>query len=208
MTSKQVNRLLLAGLLLATVGLFGGTYLAYSTLQKYSKDIVSKRADVIKLEQQQTSLTRARKDVQTYKPLADIAKSIVPQDKNQAQTVREIVGIASKNGISLGSITFPTSTLGDTPAGGTSTTAKPVAGTDSALSQLAPVLSIPGVYSLEIIVTSNTDAPVSYGKFLTFLDDLEHNRRTALVSNISINPDKINRNNIAFTLTLDEYIKP
>lgn len=211
MNSKQLNRILLISLALLVLGLFGGTYLINGNLQKRSESVVKKRAEVYKLEQEQNSLVRAKKDVQTYRPLAQIAKNIVPQDKDQAQTVREIVGIAERNGISLGSITFPTSTLGQAAVKSTKG-AKPAAGSgtsnNSALSQLVPVSDIPGVYSLQIIVTSDTDSPVSYSKFLSFLDALEHNRRTALVSSISINPDEDNPNNVAFTLTLDEYIKP
>lgn len=211
MTSKKLNLLLAILCVLLAASILGGAYMANSILQKASGDLVEKRAEIIKLEQEQASLTNARKDIQEYKPLSEIAKSIVPQDKDQAQTVREIVNIAEENGVSLGSITFPTSTLGEADAKkgtSSSTTKKSSSSKNTALSQLIPVKEIPGVYSLQIVVTSNTEKPVSYTKFLAFLDDLEHNRRTALVSDISINPDKTNRSNIGFTLTLDEYIKP
>jgi hypothetical protein len=209
MTSQKLYKLLVLSLCVVIALLIGGTYFFKSFLEKQSESIVSKRAEVIKLEQEQTSLVRAKKDIQTYKPLASIAEDIVPQDKDQAETVREIVKIASENDISLGSITFPTSTLGESTApktGNSSTstgvTAKP------GLSQLTPVKGVPGVYSLQIIVTSDAQKPISYAKLTKFLDQLENNRRTALVSNISINPDKKNRSAIAFTLTLDEYIRP
>lgn len=197
---------MLSALLVVSVALLAGAQLIHSDLKKRSEDIVKKRAEVIKIEKEQKSLVQARKNIQTYKPLAEIAKDIVPQDKNQAQTAREIVKIANDNKISLGSITFPTSNLGDAPVkGGSSSTP---AATKPDLSQLTPVKGIPGVYSLQIAVTSNTKQPVTYDALLSFLHDLEHNRRTALVSDISINPDKANPNAISFTLTLDEYIKP
>lgn len=208
MTSKLLNRILMAGLLIIAGGLFGGTYVIKSELEKRSKSLVDKRAEVIKLEQEQSSLFRAKKDVQKYKPLAEISKSIVPQDKDQAQTVREIVKIAERHNISIGSITFPTSTLGEAAQKPTGSTSAPAASNKAALSQLTPVKNIPGVYLLQINITSNADKPVSYTMLRNFLSDLEQNRRTALVSNISINPDEKNRNAISFTLTLDEYIKP
>ena len=37
---------------------------------------------------------------------------------------------------------------------------------------------------------------------------LENNRRTALVSAIALQPDAKDPNNVGFTLTIDEYIKP
>jgi hypothetical protein len=43
---------------------------------------------------------------------------------------------------------------------------------------------------------------------LDFLKGLENNRRTALVSDITITPDSKNSSNVSFNLTLDEYIKP
>jgi hypothetical protein len=211
MTSKKLHLILVLSFILLVLGIGGGTYAANNLLQTASTDLVKKRAEIIKLEQEQSSLVSARKDIQEYETLSGIAKSIVPQDKDQAQTVREIVNIAAENDISLGSITFPTSTLGEAEAKKGSTTSPTKKSTNpksTALSQLVPVKEIPGVYSLQIVVTSNAEKPVPYSKFIAFLDDLEHNRRTALVSDISINPDKANRSNIGFTLTLDEYIKP
>lgn len=209
MTSQKLNKLLMLGLCVVIALLIGGTYFFKSYLEKQSQSIVTKRAEVIKLEQEQTSLVRAKKDIQTYKPLASIAEDIVPQDKDQAQAVREIVKIASENDIALGSITFPTSTLGESVAPKTGSATSTTAPTSKpGLSQLTPVKGVAGVYSLQIVVTSDTQKPISYTKLTKFLDQLEHNRRTALVSNISINPDKKNRSAISFTLTLDEYIRP
>jgi hypothetical protein len=71
-----------------------------------------------------------------------------------------------------------------------------------------PVVGIPGVYYLQITVQSNGSQTVPYNKFISFLDALEHNRRTALVSAIALTPDSKNSNNVGFNLTLDEYIKP
>jgi hypothetical protein len=64
------------------------------------------------------------------------------------------------------------------------------------------------VYYLQITVQSNGSQTVPYNKFISFLDALEHNRRTALVSSIALTPDSKNSNNVGFNLTLDEYIKP
>jgi hypothetical protein len=208
MNSKKLFFILIAAVVLACGALIGGAYFADQNIQKFSKQIVAKRAKVASLNQQQDSLITAKKDIVQYEELAHIAKTIVPQDKDQAQTVREIVNIASANGIKLGSITFPSSSLGESATGGTGTTVAPKVTPNAALSQLIPVKEIPGVYSLQIIVASDANAPVTYSRFVEFLNDLEHNRRTALVSSITITPDKINRANLTFTLTLDEYVKP
>jgi len=49
---------------------------------------------------------------------------------------------------------------------------------------------------------------VQYASFINFLSALEHNRRTAQISAITLQPSTNNPNLLAFTLTLNEYIKP
>jgi hypothetical protein len=112
--------------------------------------------------------------------------------------VREIVTIAGQSGIKLGSIAFPASTLGATGA----------AAAKSANSQLVPVAGISSVYSLDITVQSDVSSPISYDRFTNFLDALEHNRRTALVKGVSIQPDTANSGLLSFTLNVSEYVKP
>ncbi|HJQ09366.1 MAG TPA: hypothetical protein VJ836_07870 [Candidatus Saccharimonadales bacterium] len=191
----------LTGVLCASLIVFlGAVYGANVLLQGQAKRLNDAKLQSLVLDEKQDRLTKARADVEKYKSLAAIAKHIVPQDKDQAQTVREIVSLANANGIKLGAITFPSSTLG-----GTGTAASK---SKEALSQLKPVKNISGVYSLEITVQSDTTSPASYDRFISFLDALEHNRRTALVSSISLQPDANNASNLTFTLNLSEYIKP
>jgi hypothetical protein len=154
------------------------------------------------LELKQAQLTKAKADVAKYSDISTVARSVVPQDKSQAQTVRELVSIADNNGIKLTTISFPSSTLGGTVG-------KPSTGTGGPnLSQLAPVKSISGVYTLQIIVQSDAQNPVPYEQFTQFLQDLEHNRRTALVSSINITPDAKDATKVSFSLNVDEYVKP
>lgn len=184
----------LAGLLgIAFAVLLLGAYAATMILQTRAQSVRDARLEVMVLEEKQRQLTKARADVKKYQGLADIARHIVPQDKDQAQTVREIVNIAEQNGIKLGAITFPTSSLGDKKA---------------QFSQLTPVTGLSGVLSLEITVQSDSSSPATFPNFLAFLDALEHNRRTALVTGISLTPDSASANRLSFTLTLNEYVKP
>jgi len=198
MSSKRTFYVLLAIFGVCLLGLFGVTFLAEKLVAKQADTLKSQRLQIQTLDSEATGLASAKRDIKKYQGLADIAKSIVPQDKDQAQTVREIVGIAAKQGISIGSVTFPTSSLG-----GLGTTA-----TKANQSQLQPVVGISGVLYLQITVQSDGNSTVPYNKFIAFLNALEHNRRTALVSAITLTPDSKNSNNVGFSLTLDEYIKP
>jgi hypothetical protein len=193
MTAKRLYFLLWGAVGLSVIVLLLSIYLVNSFLQSKAQDVTKARAKSMVLDEKQRQLTKARADIAKYQSLADIAKSIVPQDKDQAQTVREIVKIAQDNGIKLGTISFPSSSLGDKK---------------TALSQLTKVKDIPGVYSLEITIQSDSTAPASYSSFLNFLDDLEHNRRTALVNGISLVPETGDPTKVTFTLNLSEYIKP
>ena len=201
MSSKHLYYAMLAFISLLIVGLIFGAYSADHLLQSQSKELVSNKLQTSVLSQEQTELIAAKKDIQKYQSLATITQSIVPQDKDQAETVLQIVNVASANGVSLGSITFPSSSLG-------LGTAPSASSTKLNLSQLTPVTGITGVYSLQLIVASDPSNPVPYSSFINFLTALENNRRTALISQISIQPDEKNRNTVSFTLTLDEYIKP
>lgn len=215
MNSKRWFFVLLTLVALLVLGLLGGAYGADQLLQKQSKQLVSQRLASATLDDQQQNLTKAKTEIKKYQQLGDLARTIVPQDKDQVQTVREIVNIAAASGISLNAITFPGSTLGGTAGGtatstansGTTAPANSTAG-NSALSQLIPAKGIPGVYDLQITIQTDETNTVPYNQFISFLQGLENNRRTALVSSISLSPSSKSSGELSFTLILDEYIKP
>lgn len=195
MNSKHLYFGFVGLVLLLGVGLLASARVANIALEHQSKTLGDLKAQRQALEEQQTQLVQDKKDIAAYSDLNTIAKSVVPQDKDQAEAVREIVGLAAQSGIAkLSAITFPPSTLG-----GTST---------KRLTQVTPVKGIGGVYELPITVTQGNDNLVPYSNFVAFLSKVEQNRRTAEVSSISIQPDQTNTGMIAFTLVIDEFIKP
>ncbi len=211
MKTKQVFWLM-CGLVIVLSGLtVGGVVLGNIVLQKQSAKLYGLKLQNKVLDAQQTALVKANKDVQKYAELETIAKTIVPQDKDQAEAVREIVSIAESNGISLKSITFPSSTLGQAaviaPKSSEGTTTAPVVKVPP-LTQVKAVEGIKGVYSMEITIASDDFKPVSYRSFLNFLSKLEQNRRTAQVGTISIQPNTKAPDSLSFTITVNVYIKP
>ena len=195
MRSKQVFYVLMTMVILLALGVFGVGVAANAVLVAKSSELSKSKAESEVVSSLQSELTRSKSELTRYNDLNIIAKSIVPQDKDQTQTVREIVKIAQDNGISrLSSVTFPTSTLGTSVKGNAPTQVQPVAG-------------MAGVYVLPITVSVNQDNAVTYDQLIAFLAGLEHNRRTAQVTSLTLQPsDK--SSNIAFTLTINEYIKP
>jgi hypothetical protein len=201
MTSKKLYFLLVGALSLVLILLFGIAYLANSSLVSESKKLATAKANAQAVSDQSVQLTRNKNDIAKYSDLNKIAESVVPQDKDQAQAIREIVKIANASGINqLTSITFPASSLGSIG----SSAAKAPGG----ITQVTPVKGISGVYDLQITVVQDTTNKVPYSTFTSFLSNLEKNRRTAQVNSITVQPDNNNPNEVAFTLILDEYIKP
>lgn len=206
MNSKRMFFVMTGVLLLLLILIAAATVGGNTLLQKRSDKLYQLKINHKALQQQQVLLLQAKKDIEKYGELNQIARSIVPQDKDQAKTVREINSIALQNSISLKSIDFDTSNLGEAAARATQQPAEESAQQKtSPLSQVKPVAGIPGVYSLEIRTTSAGE--VSYESLIGFLEGLEKNRRTAHVTKVDFNPRQDGRR-ISFSITLNAYIKP
>jgi hypothetical protein len=207
MNSKRAYMLTIGLLSLLCIGIFVTTFFAFKVLTKESDKLVDIKLQNRLLDEQQTALISANKLTERYASLDSIARSIVPQDKDQAKAVREIVKIADETGIKLGVISFPASTLGalkpKVAAGET-----PSAVATPAETQVKPVSGIPGVYVMEITISQDPSRPVSYTKFIDFMQRLENNRRTAQVSNVTIQPLPQDRNKLSFSMIVNAYIKP
>lgn len=184
--------------LLATAGIayaFGGF------LQTKAGELATAKAQVEQLTLQQTNLSKSKQDIKKYDELNTIAQAIVPQDKDQAQTVRELTAIAARNRITLTSVTFPASNLGGNGSGSPSSSA-------DKYSQLEKVKNLSGVYNLQITIANNSNNAVSFSQLNNFLADLEDNRRTATVASVNIQPQAGNANRLVFSLVINTYIKP
>lgn len=222
MSARKVFYGLVAGSFILCGLIVGSAVLGNVIFKKQFEKLSELKARSQVLEQQSISLIKAKQDVEQYSELNEITKQIVPQDKDQARTVREIIRIAQESGVTLGSVSFEPSSLGDGRASappsessdsssGSSSSpqeaASSPAATSQALTQVQPVSGIPGVFSLGITIDTDENSPVSYEQFLTFLEKLESNRRTAHVGRISITPEN-NGADVTFSLTLNAFVKP
>lgn len=213
MNAKRFSYLMIVVVVLLSGLVITLAVLGETIFQKQSQKLSDLKAQNMAIKEQEVSLAQAKKDIDKYNQLDEIAKTVVPQDKDQAKTIREINAIAAASGVKLQQINFATSNLGQAapkkPAnseGSESTSSTPAPATPS-ISQVKPVPGISGVYSLEITVSSGESNPVSYYKFLQFLEKLESNRRTAHVSNITVTPTE-NKTAVTFSLVLNAYLKP
>lgn len=207
------------GLLVILIGALGFVIVKSNDYLKQQSDkLVAAKLDRTSLNEQQSALTKAKRDLEKYEELNKIAQSIVPQDKDQAKAVREIVTMANESGVTIKSITFDDSTLGQTaastaPAGdgnnGTGQAAAAPKEEAPPITQAQPVEGISGVYSVPVTITS-TDNNNSFANLLTFLSKLENNRRTAQVEQVNITSDisPTGQTRIDFVLIVNIFVKP
>ncbi|MBC7581854.1 hypothetical protein H7097_03245 [Aeromicrobium sp.] len=214
MSTKRVYYIMIGLVAVLFIGVIGGTYQVNSLLKSKAKHLVDLKLQSQVIASQQTGLQNAKKQVAQYAGFEATAKAIVPQDKDQAQAVLEITKLAAASGITrLSSVTFPLSTLGGVAGAGASTppsgAAPSTASPKTSLTQLLPVKGgSAGLYSLQITIQQTSEATIPYSQFITFLEKLEQNRRTAQVSSIVLQPDNLRPNMVAFTLVINEFIKP
>lgn len=184
---------------LLVLGAIGITQLARTMLEQQGKDLDIAKVENAAANSRQDNLTRAQANIAKYENLYTIARGILPQEKDQARTVREIVNIASSNGVALSQISFPSSSLGNTQRGKATTSVD--------LTQLTPVKGSNGLYVMPITVASGGNT-VPYGRLMNFLRDLQSNRLTANIQSVDANPSSENRNLISFSIVLNIYVRP
>ncbi len=219
MNSKKIYWSMLGLFSFSILVFFGLVVFGNSILKNSANSLLDLKLKNRLLNEQQAALTKAKRDIEKYQNFEQIAKAVVPQDKDQAKAVREIINIATKNGITVESIGFPSSELGGSSAS-TSTNQNPDAPKSksssdsqtkkSPITQAVPVKGVTGVYSLEMNIvqdTSEDSSSVTYPQLLNFLKSLENNRRTAQVTQLRIDPIA-GTPYLKFSLTINIFVKP
>lgn len=211
MNNKRLQMILLGSLGLAGLVFLIVCVLGLSALSGKSKKMVDLKLQSKVLDDQIAGLAQAKKQVQQYSYIKNVAKEIIPSDKDQAQAVLEIFQLAKEAGISIQSVAFPTSTLGASAASASSTVSS------SIISQAKPVSGIKGLYSIQltIIPESGPQVPpshqVTYPKMLDFLDRIERNQRTAQITQVAIQSQAVpggTAGTVSFSMTINIFIKP
>jgi hypothetical protein len=217
--SKNLRLLLLAALALSVVLFIATFVLGSSILSSESQKMVDLKVKSQTAQTQLDNLEKAKKQVDKYSFFKQVAATVIPSDKDQADDIVEINKMADQAGIAIQSITFPPSSLGLGAAG------LPVASSSSAtnatasktISQAKPVTGIPGLYSLELDIApeSDTNTPpsklITYDKMLDFLSRIENNRHTAQISKVEIQPTGASASSnkgFSFSLSINVFIKP
>ncbi len=196
MNSKRLYQLFVVGLVLLLVGSVASAYFGQKLLSEKSTQLTNLKVKIAALELQERSLIQAKTEIEQYSLLESVAKSIVPQEKDQARTIRELVSLAGASGVTISGISFPSSELGDAKS----------KTQDQSKTQLDKVEGIPGLSQLELTVS--IDKGVEFPTIINFLERLENNRRTSAISSVQINPDGDITGSFQLGLTVLVYITP
>lgn len=196
LNSQLLYRLLLLLLAILVIGSFMGVFYGHQSFIARNEELAALKVESGALEEQERSLAKAKVEIEKYEDLEQIANSVVQQEKDQTRTVRELVAIAQSLGIEIGSVSFPTSSLGEERKN------------EGPVTQVEPVKEIPGLYRLNVSVGINSK--LSYNTLVLFLQRLESNRRTSEISSITITPteDALGETYYTLSMELSVFIKP
>lgn len=224
MNSQRFRYVLLAALGLCVIVFMMLCVMGLSMLRSESDKMVQLKLENRTADAQLANLNVSKKEIEKYSYFKSVAATVIPNDKDQAKAVLDIFQLADQAGISIQSITFPSSNLGlrsvtptTSSSSSTSPSASAVASDSSSklISQARPVTGIPGLYSIQLTITPETGPQVpaakqvSYSKVLDFLRRIENNRRTAQITQINIQPvGSAGSKEINFSLTVNIFIKP
>ena len=101
MNSKRVFYAMIGGMIILVGLSVVGTYFANKKIVSEGTALKEFKLQDSVTKKQITTLQQANNDISKYAELEKIAKAVVPQEKDQARTVLEIVNLAKESGIDL-----------------------------------------------------------------------------------------------------------
>jgi hypothetical protein len=207
--NKKLHLILLSALGVMILLFFAITFKGLSLLSSKSQQLLDLKVQSQTADAQLSNLEQTKKDVEKYSYFKNIAATVIPNDKNQAQAVLELNQMAAQSGINLQNITFPTSNLGGVKTKSSAAASSPA----TAISQAQRVPGIAGLYSLQLTVTADNsktlsaDRQVTFPKILDFLNRIQNSRRTAQITQVNIQP-ATNTQTLNLSLIINIFIKP
>jgi len=217
--AKRLSYVLSGLMLLQFLGMVLLTLFANTWLTSKSDNIVTLKLDTTLLEEKQKASQRALIDLDKYEATRVLLEKIVPKSKDQAKTIGELQKIAEETDVTISTITFPASELGNSSSNATvvGTTPTAAATDTNAVSQAKPVSNIPGLLGIEVSLSQidkkggASGSGMSYNQLISFLEAVEKNRRTMQIKTLQVLPIKSSTGSISgysLTVTMNIFVKP
>lgn len=183
LTPARLRIMLTVSLLLIALAMAGIFSVAQNILKSQAKIVsaaASQSQDSADLVQ---SLDATKRQLAKNQSAIERASAIVAESKQyqyQNQIITDLTQFATANGVTITSITFPTTT------GGTAGAAAPTAaaGTPAAGAPVVPAATPSGVKSITASIAIKS--PVDYASFLNFINAIQNNLTKMQVSNLSL----------------------
>lgn len=204
MNSKKLYFVLISIIVLTVIGTSILVYFSNKSLSNESVKLDTARS----MSQRNTMLDTKFKEISSNsrywkepsRNLYETVKSMLPSQKDQVEAVSLIQYLAQQNGdgLTINSITFPTSELGAKPAptpSPSSDSATPTTtstATTVKVTQTKTLKDIPGILAIETKISLKPptgSTSIDYISFLRFLDGLTNNSRLMQVTELSVSPD-------------------
>ncbi len=223
MNSKKLRTILLGLIGFGVLLFLAVAVIGLSSLKAKSQGVSKLKLDSRVADDQLASLVQAKGQIAQYAYFKDVAKTVLPTDKDQARVILDLFQLADQSGLSIQGIGFPLSTLGVTSSTSAATIGQstPVVSAvgvtqKDLLSQAKPVQGINGLYSVQLVINVESGNSVSedkrptYPKLIDFLTRVENDRRTAQIAQVSILPQDSDLASayISFGLTINIFIRP
>ena len=176
---------LLIAINIILVGAIAATFiLANNIAGSKSKSIAYTKADIESNEQAISNLQTLERTVSQNKEIEEIAKKVLPQDKEQSAALAELDKFSKTSGVGIKQISF-------TPGKG---------------GGLVAPTSLKGVSVISVNV--HCDA-ARYDQLLSLLKLIENNQRRMQVTSVALTPSEITQGKLdKIDLALEIYLKP
>lgn len=189
-SSKKAFFGLLAGIVaIIAAGAFG-YYFFKEQLVAVGSDVGTLKAEQQTLKEQIKIYEDTKKKIEELDFVKELANSVLPISKEQANVVSELKNFVAQSGLTLQSITF----TGQDPKASVETTQT------EAVEGLTDVRVLPA----EVIIEAGAD----YGQILSLLRTIEKNQRKMQITDISLTPNRENKNTFsATTMSINIYLR-
>jgi len=197
MSPKRLNMIMTMGLIGCIIGSGALVYVSNNWLKTKSESIQQLKLEIAGLQKQQEISIAAKSALENYQTTIDVTDAVLPSDKDQAGVINQLIQIGNEVGLTIGSISFPSSEeLGN-------------AGTATAPSQTIAHPTIPGVFIVPVTlsgITKPDNSGPTYSQMIELLKAIETNQRTMQISNLTITPKIGDEYDVSISMNL--FIRP
>lgn len=185
MSPRRMNQILKGALVAIVVAVAVGLYFSNKTLTNIAVKTAHLKAEVEVGQEQIKTYQQTKVKVDSLSFVNDLANQVLPPDEDQSTIVAEVSQFAVRTHLAVSAISFADNSSPTSSSSGSSSKSDTKKG-----------LAIPkGVTAIPITVQLQPGA--KYSDLLSFLKMIETNQRKMQVTNITLQPDAVDRSQLS-----------